>query len=92
MKINILPIEITRRYVHKYGLQINVSKTKCMVVRKNRSIKLNLNVNNQRIEQVTQFRILGCYIAENINREIEIKRRCGYAYTTAGKIIKHLNI
>lgn len=42
-----------------------------MVVSKNRNIKLNLNVNNQRIEQVTKFNYLGCYITENIDPEVE---------------------
>ena len=50
---------------NSYGLKINVKKTKFMVVSKEQNIQAHpLHLNNEAIEQVHQFKYLGCYLTE----------------------------
>ena len=44
------------------GLRLNISKTKAMVISKDGEPPINLITNNQRIQQVSNFKYLGCLL------------------------------
>ena len=49
-------------------MEININKTKAMVVSKNRnSLKVNIAVDGQHIEQVTSYMYIGSLIADDGN-------------------------
>jgi hypothetical protein len=45
-------------------------------------------VNNQKVEQVKEFKYLGCYITESMDPEVEVKRRCSYTHASFEKMKK----
>jgi len=61
----------------RLGIKINVRKTKCMVISKNDSSALcmNLSVGLDQIEQVKQFVYLGSLITSDGRCDAEIRRR-----------------
>ena len=63
----------------KYGLNINEKKTKFMVISRDEHPDVVITINNRGINRVQEFKYLGCYITSNLEPEIEVKRRCGYA-------------
>lgn len=66
----------------EYGLNMNVKKTKVMVVSsKIPSPKAELKLNNEILDQVQQFTYLGQLITEDGYNEAEIARRVGIAKT-----------
>lgn len=74
------------QYSQQYGLNINVQKTKLMIISK-KSIKgAHLYINNNRIERVKQYSYLGTIINEQWNNVQEIKCRIGKAKTTFNKM------
>ena len=50
----------------KYGMKINVKKTKVMCISRIGNHKLKILVEGQRVEQVTQFMYLGSIISSDI--------------------------
>lgn len=62
-----------------YGLDINTSKTKFMIVSKKEINGVNLYVNQARIERVTKYTYLGTIINESWENAEEIKSRIGKA-------------
>ena len=72
----------------KYGLSINERKTKFMVLSREEHPDARITINNKRIERVQEFKYLGCYITSDLEPEIEIRRRCGYAKNAFGKMKK----
>uniref|UniRef100_A0A8D9EQ38 Craniofacial development protein 2 n=1 Tax=Cacopsylla melanoneura TaxID=428564 RepID=A0A8D9EQ38_9HEMI len=63
----------------KYGLDINTSKTKFMIVSKKQINNVNLYINNARIERVSKYTYLGTIINEAWDNSQEIKSRIGKA-------------
>jgi len=49
----------------KYGMKINVKKTKVMCISRTGNHKLKILVEGQRVEQVTQFKYLGSIISSD---------------------------
>ena len=65
----------------EYGLEINIKKTKVMVVAKTRE-KVPLTCNGEPLEQVEAFRYLGALIDDTGDGSREIRARLGMARTT----------
>jgi len=49
----------------EFGMKINVKKTKVMCISRKRNNTLKIYVDRQQVEQVSQFRYLGCLISED---------------------------
>src|SRR5688572_14257763 len=64
---------------NKYGMAINVKKTKVMVVCKNGKIKCNVTLDKKILEQVSHYKYLGSCITEDARCEEEIKTRIAMA-------------
>ena len=71
----------------KFGLIINIAKTKTMVTGK-QSEQLNIKLQDENIEQVKKFIYLGSEISEDGTCEGDIKRRIGLASAAFGKLQK----
>lgn len=65
----------------EYDMKINVKKTKVMVVSRNVSVSATIVVDGQPVEQVKQFKYLGCWLTEDGRDLVEIKTRIGMAKT-----------
>ena len=64
-------------------MKINIMKTKAMVAsKKPNSLKINIAMDGQQIEQVTSYMYLGSLITEDGRSEKEIKRRVIIVRTT----------
>ena len=63
----------------KYGMKINIKKTKTMVVSKQEGINVEILVDGQRLEQVKKFKYLGATITEDGKCLSEIKVRIAMA-------------
>ena len=59
----------------KYGMKINVKKTKVMCISRTGNHKLKILVEGQRVEQVTQFKYLGSIISSDGYCEKDIRSR-----------------
>jgi len=59
----------------KYGMKINVKKTKAMCISRTGNHKLKILVEGQRVEQVTQFKYLGSIISSDGYCEKDIRSR-----------------
>ena len=64
---------------NKYGMAINVKKTKVMVVSKNGKKKCNVTLDKKILEQVSRYKYLGSWITEDARCEEEIKTRIAMA-------------
>ena len=63
----------------KYGMKINVKKTKAMRVSRKGEGDINILIEGKRIEQVAKFKYLGSLITADGRCEAEIKVRIGLA-------------
>ena len=64
----------------KMGLSLNVKKTECMVVNKERNdLTFELKSKNESIKQVKQFKYLGAIISNDVKDTTEIKHRIACA-------------
>ena len=59
----------------KYNMKINVQKTKAMVVTRDGGGEVNIKIDGQRLEQVTNFKYLGSIISEDGRNLVDIKTR-----------------
>src|SRR5207249_2415869 len=57
----------------KYNMKINVQKTKAMVVTRDEGGEVNIKIDGQRLEQVTNFKYLGSIISEDGRNLVDIK-------------------
>src|SRR6476469_4933870 len=62
-----------------YDMKINIKKTKAMVVSRNGGAKVNITVEGQSVEQVSEFRYLGSLISEDGRCLHDVKARIGMA-------------
>ena len=72
-------LNVVLKESERMGLEINYTKTKCLVVSKKSSPKCNLKLKEQIIKQVSSFNYLGSMITEDARCETEIKRRIALA-------------
>ena len=67
----------------EYGLNINIRKTKCMVVSKEntneKNVEISLKLDEKVVEQKRSFPYLGSTISDDGRCEIEIRKRIGMA-------------
>ena len=64
----------------KAGLEMNVKKTKTMIIsRDSANKKLEVRVNGEILQQVNRFIYLGTVVMDDIKTEKEIERRCNIA-------------
>jgi hypothetical protein len=63
----------------KYGMKINIKKTKVMRVSRNGGEVVNIVTNGNRVKQVKSFKCLGSTMAEDGRCVTEIKVRCALA-------------
>ena len=52
------------KVIREFGMKINVKKTKVMCMSRKGNNKLEIYVDGQQVEQVSQFRYLGSLISE----------------------------
>ena len=69
----------------EYGLEINIKKTKTMVVAKTRET-VQLTCNGEYLEQVEAFRYLGALIDDTGDGSKEMRARLGMARTTMSSL------
>ena len=63
----------------KYGMKINVKKTKVMVISRKGGGAVKITLNGERIEQVAKFCYLGAWITEDGRCDTEIRSRIALA-------------
>uniref|UniRef100_A0A8D9EVT2 Reverse transcriptase domain-containing protein n=1 Tax=Cacopsylla melanoneura TaxID=428564 RepID=A0A8D9EVT2_9HEMI len=79
----------------KYGLDINTSKTKFMIISKENITGANLYINQTIIERVSQYTYLGTMINEAWDNSQEIRCRIGKAkstFLTMGSVFRSHNL
>ena len=70
-----------------YGMEMNVVKTKVMVISKQiQAPKVNIMIQGRSIEQVSEMVYLGSLLTDNGKCEKEIRRRIGMARTAFTKL------
>jgi len=68
------------------GMEMNVKKTKTLVISKSGNTSCNITVDNTPVEQVAQYKYLGSLITEDGKCDTDIKTRIGMAKYT---FLKH---
>ena len=68
------------------GLEMNIRKTKIMVMERRESSKPEIKINDEKLEQVEKFRYLGQLISANGNSKDEVKTRIGIAKSRFGQL------
>lgn len=68
-----------------YNMKVNVRKTKTMVVSRKTGGTVNVKIDDQEVEQVSQFKYLGAMITEDGRSEKEVKVRIAMAKNTFSK-------
>ena len=66
----------------KNGLNMNVSKTKTMVISKNNELKVNIKADAEILEQVDHFKYLGQIVNKDLKNDQEIIKRIAQAKST----------
>ncbi|XP_056635919.1 uncharacterized protein LOC130444665 [Diorhabda sublineata] len=73
-----------------YGLKMNYSKTKFMVISKTSINNVSLSINNQPIERVHRFKYLGSWLNDEWDPDEEIKTRIEIPRSMFFKLKSHL--
>lgn len=82
-------VDVVNRKSEEMGLRINVKKTKCMIVSKNKTKRnITITVNGEKIEQVDEFVYLGALITTDGRCEAELRRRIAIAKATFHQMSK----
>ena len=75
----------------KYGLMMNIKKTKVMVLTHKKEVpKAEIKINGETVEQVPSFTYLGQLITEDGRNEKEVKRRIALSKISFSKLNKIL--
>ena len=67
-----------------YGMKINISKTKAMVIGRTPE-KIDMRIKDESVEQVDSFKYLGCNISSNMNCCHEVTQRIAMAKYTLNR-------
>lgn len=62
-----------------YGMQINIKKTKVMVISKTRNVPCKIVIGGSELERVSQYKYLGTWITEDGRCELDVKTRIAMA-------------
>ena len=82
-------VDAIHHHSMEFGLDMNVKKTKTMVISRKVDIpRVNISVNNTVLEQVSEFRYLGQNLYEDGKNHEEIRRRIGMAKTKFNQMRK----
>ena len=68
-----------RHHSKESGLDMNVKKTKTMIISRDNGTRANISIDNEELEQVEEFKYLGQTITADAKTEKEIKIRIGIA-------------
>jgi hypothetical protein len=68
-------IDSINMVTQKYGMKINVKKTKVMCISRNRGRKMKILIDGEKVEQVSQFKYLGSIISEDGYCDKDIRSR-----------------
>jgi hypothetical protein len=89
-------IDTVSRESIKMGLSLNVKKSECMSITKNKSPPTcNVNINGESIKQVVRFNYLGFTITSDGRCDVEIKKRIALskqAFQKMSPILKNRTI
>ena len=69
----------------EYGMDINVKKTKTLVINKSGHINCAIMMNGSVLEQVSPYKYLGSWITEDGKCELDVKSKIGMAKDTFWK-------
>jgi hypothetical protein len=75
----------------KYGMKINIKKTKVLRISRKEGKPMTVNINGNKLEQVTQFCYLGSIITEDCRCHAEIKKRIAMgkeAFNKRGELMR----
>lgn len=68
-----MSIFILKNILEEYGLKMSAQKSKVMAFRGKYPVRSKIAIGNYNLEQVSNFRYLGCDISFNIDRDVENK-------------------
>ena len=85
-------VDTIHRQSKEFGLDMNVKKTKTMVISRKAEIpRVSITVNNNILEQVKEFTYLGQNLYEDGKNSGEVRRRIGMAKTNLPKCARSLH-
>ena len=61
--------------LQKWSIRINPKKTKCMVVTDNETQKIDIEIGDDKLEQVSIFQYFGIWINETMKHEVDVRAR-----------------
>ena len=59
--------------LQKWSIEINPKKTKCMVVTDTETQKIDIQIGDDKLEQVCNFQYLGKWINETMNHDVDVR-------------------
>ena len=59
--------------LQKWSIEINPKKTKCMVVTDNVTQKIDIQIGDDKLEQVSNFQYLGLWINETMKHDVDVR-------------------
>lgn len=69
-------LDIWKKILERKNLNINVDKTKVMVISKENA-SVSVHIDNKKVEQVTNYKYLGTIIEQSGSNEVEVNNRIG---------------
>lgn len=66
----------------RYGLKVNTTKTKILIISKTPEPPINISIYGKRIEVVEKFKYLGTWISNKLDPDVEIRSRIEQARAT----------
>ncbi len=86
-------VDLIYSWVEFKKLRLNASKTKCMLISRNRNPpNLNLTIGGVQIERVQHFRLLGVIICNDLTWSEHIVTVCGKAKRFIGFLYRYFNL
>ena len=85
-------VTVVKEESSKKGLDMNIKKTKTMIISRNPSgKKVNIKVDGQNLEQIDRMKYLGTLITEEIKTDLEIETRSNLAKSKFSEMSKLLS-
>jgi len=85
-----LLLETLNNHSHNHGLELNLKKTKFMIITKKDNVYADLTISNTQIERVRSYKYLGAWITDTNDQTKEIKTRIEIARQAFIKMKKFL--